>query len=84
MNTREHLNKFTQEEQKEIVRIIEILDEQRKNKGLVGAELLLLFDYWHKLFPKQKQNMKCNSCRKAVYKFFGLLAKDYTKMIEIG
>lgn len=41
-----------------------------------GQGLKTLFDYWHKYFPNQKQNMKCSSCRKMVHKFWGNIASE--------
>tara|TARA_R110000803_G_C11880715_1_gene309707 strand:- start:567 stop:815 length:249 start_codon:yes stop_codon:yes gene_type:complete len=29
-----------------------------------------LFDEWHKIFPRNKQDINCSSCRKAVVKFW--------------
>ena len=41
-----------------------------------GQGLLTLFNYWHKYFPNQKQNMKCGGCRKMVHKFWGRIDSE--------
>ena len=85
MDYEQYVNQFSVADHKEICRVVEILAEQKKNNKLGGNELRWLFELWHQLFPKQKQSMNCQGCRKAVYKFFSQLA-DYlnNKMHEIG
>ena len=39
--------------------------------------ITVMFVIWHKLFPEQKQDMNCSSCRKAVTKFFNLLVVNW-------
>ena len=85
MDYEQFANQFSVEEHKEISRVVKILHEQKKNNKLGGMELRWLFDCWGKLFPKQKQSMSCQGCRKAVYKFFSNLANYLdNKMHEIG
>ena len=85
MDYEQYVNQFNEVEQREIVRVIGVLKEQKKNNKLGGVELRWLFDCWHKLFPKQKQSMSCQGCRNAVYKFFSQLTDHLNnKMHEIG
>ena len=85
MNTKEYLKNLTTAEKKEIKKSIKKIEEQRLQDGTAGIELIFLFDMWHKLFPKVRQNTKCGSCRRAVIKFFTLLSKDIkTKKVKVG
>ena len=78
MNYKEHVDKFSTQEQQEIVRCVNVITEQQKNGKVEGMELALLFDYWNRTFPTISQKMNCKACRKTVVKFFGLLADDIT------
>ena len=42
----------------------------------------ILFAEWHKLFPAQKQDMNCSSCRNAVVKFFKTMHIEWDTQIE--
>lgn len=36
-----------------------------------------LYDEWHKIFPRNKQDINCSSCRKAVVKFWNEICKKW-------
>jgi hypothetical protein len=87
MNFSNYIPKLNHAEKESIIETVEKLNKQEEVKGKYETlDLMYLFDLWHKLFPKQKQNIKCGSCRKAVVKFFTLLSKEIknSKMIEVG
>jgi hypothetical protein len=49
-----------------------------KNFTSYHAEsLTLMFAEWHLLFPANKQDMKCSSCRKAVVKFWETMVDEW-------
>ena len=39
--------------------------------------LRLMYAEWHLLFPTQKQDLKCSSCRKAVNKFWETMVDEW-------
>ena len=86
MDTTPYLNQLNKVEKQSIVETINKLEQQQQKSQYNTLDLKYLFDYWHKFFPKQKQNIKCNSCRKAVVKFFTLISKEIinSKMHEVG
>ena len=42
-----------------------------------AESLSLMFAEWHLLFPSNKQDMNCTSCRAAVCKFWGNLVEEW-------
>jgi len=49
-----------------------------KNFTSYHAEsLYTMFAEWHLLFPAQKQDIKCTSCRKAVVKFWETMVDEW-------
>ena len=49
-----------------------------KNFPSYHAEsLMLMFSEWDKLFPTQKQDLNCTSCRKAVNKFWEKMVDEW-------
>ena len=42
-----------------------------------ATSLSLMFAEWHLLFPANKQDMKCTSCRKAVVKFWETMVDEW-------
>jgi len=42
-----------------------------------SESLNLMFAEWHLLFPSNKQDMNCSSCRKAVVKFWELIVDEW-------
>tara|TARA_R100001530_G_scaffold79134_1_gene55239 strand:- start:143 stop:421 length:279 start_codon:yes stop_codon:yes gene_type:complete len=72
--------KFSEEKKKEI---IDAVKTNRKSMDTTqkyhSNALPFLFQEWHKLFPQQTQTLSCTGCRKAVTKFFTLLAENWEK-----
>ena len=42
-----------------------------------SASLNIMFAEWHLLFPTQKQDIHCTSCRKAVVKFWETMVDEW-------
>ena len=64
---KKYLKEFNDEE----VKVIKEITTNLLNKSdAKGSELMILFDYWKKLFPTVKMELNCASCRKTVVKFF--------------
>jgi len=42
-----------------------------------SESLMLMFAEWHLLFPAQKQDLNCSSCRKAVVKFWETMVDEW-------
>ncbi len=45
-----------------------------------GESLNLMFAEWHILFPTQKQDLKCKSCRAAVNKFWEKMVDEWIEI----
>ena len=37
--------------------------------------MFIMYDQWHKLFPANKQDVNCSSCRNAVVKFWNTMCE---------
>lgn len=44
--------------------------------------LNLMFAEWHLLFPSNKQDMNCSSCRKAIVKFWETIVDEWIVMAQ--
>ena len=42
-----------------------------------SESLMIMFAEWHLLFPVQKQDLNCSSCRKAVVKFWETIVDEW-------
>ena len=47
-----------------------------------SESLNLMFAEWHLLFPANKQDMNCSSCRKAVVKFWETIVDEWIVMAQ--
>jgi hypothetical protein len=57
---------------------VEVLDESTlTSKKYDSAALQSLFSYWHRYIPNAKQSIRCNGCRKAVFKFWKRVVDDW-------
>jgi hypothetical protein len=62
---------FTETEKKLIIDTLKENDDYIRNYSQHKKNCIyILFAEWHKLFPAQKQDINCSSCRNAVVKFF--------------
>lgn len=43
--------------------------------------LNILYEQWHKIFPKNKQDINCSSCRKAVLKFWNEICNKWSENV---
>ena len=69
-------------ERKEIQEAIKENHEYMRNYSKHKPEpLLVMFVGWDKLFPTNKQDIKCTSCRKAVVKFWDEINEGSKKQI---
>tara|TARA_R110000868_G_scaffold97598_4_gene268346 strand:- start:514 stop:762 length:249 start_codon:yes stop_codon:yes gene_type:complete len=41
----------------------------------------ILYDEWHKIFPRHKQDINCSDCRKAVIKFWDEICLKWTQNV---
>lgn len=65
-------------ERKEIQDAIKENQEYMRNYSKYKQEpLLVMFVGWEKLFPTNKQDIKCSSCRRAVLKFWDEINKEW-------
>lgn len=45
-----------------------------------AESLSIMFAEWHLLFPAQKQDMNCTSCRAAVFKFWETMVDEWIEV----
>ncbi len=75
---------FTETQKKLIIDTLKENDDYNRNYSLHKKNCMnILFAEWHKLFPAQKQDMNCSSCRNAVVKFFKTMHIEWDTQIEI-
>ena len=75
---------FTEAQKKLIIDTLKVNDNYNRNYSLHKKNCMnILFAEWHKLFPAQKQDMNCSSCRNAVVKFFKTMHIEWDTQIEI-
>ena len=49
-----------------------------------AKSLSLMFAEWHLLFPANKQDMNCSSCRKAVVKFWETMMDEWVVSEQVA
>ena len=67
-----------------------MIDAVKKNKNYMNNfsqyesnSLTLMYAEWHILFPTQKQDINCSSCRKAVNKFWETMIEEWKTTKEV-
>ena len=59
--------------------MIKAVEENRNYKANFGKHkndsMFIMYDQWHKLFPANKQDINCSSCRNAVVKFWNTMCE---------
>ena len=67
-----------------------MIDAVKKNKNYMNNfsqyesnSLTLMYAEWHILFPTQKQDINCSSCRKAVNKFWETMVEEWKITKEV-
>ena len=59
--------KLTEEEKENIPKCLRSIEHKQENQK---QSLIHLFEYWRKYLPSVKQSIMCNSCQKAVIRFW--------------
>jgi len=60
--------------------VIKNKNHQRNFTTYQSTSLNLMFAEWHLLFPQNKQNIKCTSCRAAVCKFWETMVDEWIEI----
>jgi len=60
--------------------VIKNKNHQRNFPTYHADSLYLMFAEWHLMFPKQKQSIKCTSCRSAVCQFWERMVDEWIDM----
>ena len=82
MNFKEIAEDYSKQKRKMMTdAVIRNQNHMRDFPSYHAESLKIMFAEWHLLFPAQKQDIKCTSCRAAVCKFWGTLVDEW---IEIG
>tara|TARA_R100000005_G_scaffold51624_1_gene25012 strand:- start:11523 stop:11807 length:285 start_codon:yes stop_codon:yes gene_type:complete len=83
MNVEEIAKTVPQNVREQIIYVYEINETYKKQFSKHKNESIhYMFDEYHKLFPSQKQDINCTSCRNAVVKLWGLMIKEWKKPIK--
>ena len=66
------------DDKKRIISAVETNRKYMENYPKHNVEALnAMFREWSNVFPSQKQDMNCSSCRNAVYKFWTLVVEEW-------
>ena len=60
--------------------VLKNINHQRNFPVYHGTSLNTMFAEWHVLFPNNKQDMNCTSCRAAVCKFWGMMVDEWIEI----
>jgi len=78
MNLKEIAQNFNKEKRKFMTEAVIKQSNHARNFSTYHADSLdIMFAEWHLLFPTNKQDMNCNSCRKAVVKFWETMMDEW-------
>lgn len=69
------VKKLSQKEKQEIKEAVEKNNISAKKRMYDSSALPFLFLKWKRYFPQSPQNINCKSCRKAVSKFWRMVAE---------
>ena len=84
MNIQEISKKVKQQVRDDIKYVYDINKTYNGQFGKHKVESIhYMFKEWHNLFPKQKQDLKCSSCRNAVVKFWGMMIDEWVSVETI-
>ena len=74
---------FTKAQKELIINTLKQNDDYTRNFSHHKTECInILFAEWHRLFPANKQDVNCTSCRNAVIKFFKTMHIEWDTEIE--
>ena len=60
--------------------VIKNRNQAKINDNFHSGSLNIMFAEWHLLFPSQKQQMSCHSCRLAVWKFWENMVDEWIEI----
>tara|TARA_R100001509_G_scaffold162390_2_gene133896 strand:- start:1027 stop:1320 length:294 start_codon:yes stop_codon:yes gene_type:complete len=81
MNLKEIAQNFNKDKRKFMTSVVIKQSNHTRNFSTYHAESLdIMFAEWHLLFPTNKQDMNCNSCRKAVVKFWETMVDEWIEL----
>lgn len=80
MNLQEIAKSFDKKEKELIKQTVEENKNYNANFGKHKIDsMYIMYDQWHKLFPANKQDINCSSCRNAVVKFWNTMCEEWLK-----
>ena len=78
MNFKEIAENYSKQKRKMMTNAVITNINYTKNFTTHHSESLnIMFAEWHLLFPKNKQDIKCTSCRAAVCKFWNTMMDEW-------
>ena len=78
MNLKEIAENYSKDKRKMMTDTVVRTQKHVRNFTTYHAESLsIMFAEWHLLFPAQKQDMNCTSCRAAVFKFWETMVDEW-------
>ena len=81
MNFKEIADNYSKDKRKMMTEAVIRNQKYIKNFPTYHAESLnIMFAEWHLLFPAQKQDMSCTSCRAAVFKFWETMVDEWIEI----
>ena len=81
MNFKEIAENYNKEKRKMMTDAVIKNKNYQKNFPLYHSESLnTMFVEWHLLFPANKQDINCTSCRKAVCKFWETMVDEWIEV----
>lgn len=81
MNLQEIAENYSKDKRKMMTDAVIKTQKHVRNFTTYHAESLsIMFAEWHLLFPAQKQDMNCTSCRAAVFKFWETMVDEWIEI----
>ncbi len=81
MNFKEIADNYSKNKRKMMTdAVVNDLNHQKNFPTYHTESLKIMFAEWHILFPKNKQDMKCTSCRAAVCKFWSMMVDEWIEV----
>ena len=78
MNFKEVADNYSKNKRKMMIdAVITNNNHQRNFPSHHSTSLNLMFAEWHILFPQNKQDIQCTSCRAAICKFWGVMVDEW-------
>ena len=81
MNFKEVADNYSKNKRKMMTdAVINNKNHQRNFPSHHAISLNLMFAEWHLLFPANKQDIKCTSCRAAICKFWDMMVDEWIEL----